>query len=136
MAKREKLYYDLVIVFPMVSVTREPTFAPDRYGNTFERLDPLFAGSPGGLKARNAVSAWFQCSSFTEGGPPPPMSDVCVDFVDLADASLPDPTGGGFPGLDPVYTSRFQVRVRPFGFPGTFTVRGTLFVQRQHSIEV
>lgn len=118
------------------------TYAGDAYGGVLEDLPALTVGSPGFRKAQREVTAWFERHS---SGLSPTVSNVFVDFVNWTTN-----TGGAAPlaiaygqqqlyavgpqGSSAVYTRDFAVRVmRRFGTP---TVRGVLYVERQHVIEV
>jgi hypothetical protein len=70
------------------------------------------------------------------------VPSVCVDFVNADGLALPlpNPTPGmaAFVGQDAVYTRHFRVRITAgdINSKPPLSVRGVLFVQRQHSIEV
>lgn len=137
--KRKKLYFNVLLTrngpaapaknaaFFVTQFT--PGTTGDRYGNLLDKLGLLTPGSAGGPKARNAVSSWFQCSSIT-GDP----GHVCLDYIS---ANAPNITLA-VAITDPILTRDFRVRLKA-GLAvatNTYVLRGILYVQRQHSIEV
>ena len=161
MSKVKKLYFDADVevgtgasagqsFFNCTRVTAG-TPASDRYGNFLDALAALTGGSPLGLKNRNTISAVF--SPVNEPEQPFIRDGIwpMLDFVAAAPAVLTfgDPglpfqiPGGGTDlskaGYDAIYTRNFRVRMRVrLGVvaPSTMHVRGIIYVQRQHSIEV
>jgi hypothetical protein len=163
MAKRRKCYFDIMNItqafpspgdagtsrFSIVRPTQQNATTPstERYGGFLDDVAALTGGSPPEVKRRNAVSAWFQ--------PRPGYSSMLthrVEFVGVAGtvtAATPLPfllPGGGVDlekaGADAIYTRHFRVRLQHIliatvaAGPTIGTVRGTLYLQRQHSIEV
>lgn len=163
-AKHKKLYFDVTMGTTATSAlfvcTQFTNGTPgDRYGNLLIALPALTGSSPASVKAQNAVSAWFQPNSAGVTA----ASPWGVDFVGptagmtrgpqsnqaavAALHALPYLTVGTltplaqFSGHDAIYsitagtTRHIAVRMRRRG-TALSTVSGTLYVQRQHSIEV
>lgn len=165
MAKRRKLYFDFVIaggatrqIFPCTQVTAGTV--GDRYGNLLDVLEALTGSSPKNLKVKNAVTAFAVAAGqvFAQSGGGSANltnqgSPLWVDFIGLSSTfaggtgpitRLPYQTVGATlnqkPGQEAIYGTagvprHLAVRVRRTG-TGTTTIRGTCYVQRQHSIEV
>lgn len=158
--RRKKLYFDVSLVgavkaqvFPCTQF--RISYTGDNFGAVLDDLPPLTNTSPSESKRRNSVCAWFQP---TDGQSLPDLaagtapvlarnSHVFVRFVNATTSTSPTfPTDLTFPGLlpgsSPIGTRHFSVLVaRPGGDfldnNGTSpTVRGVLYVQRQHSIEI
>jgi len=162
---RRKLYFDIAfnraatnVVVPCTQITNGTP--GDRYGGLLATLEACQGGTPSAIKAKNAVSAWFQPNFISLSnasnaalGPKP----FAVDFVspkaagtNVTATALPYLTGtanGGvtvvaaLAGHEAIYSitagtpRNFSCRVRRPGASGV-SVSGTLYVQRQHSIEV
>lgn len=129
------------------------------YGSVLEDFAPLVAGSTNELKRRNNVCAWFQPTDgqFLDSGTAGTFRNqqVYVRFV-IATVNTNDTAGwsttqvagltfsGHTPGSTPIGTRHFGVlvargrQIRPNIFVGSVspTVRGRLYVQRQHTIEI
>lgn len=92
----------------------------DRYGNLIEPNQ--FAGASGnGAKTRQAIGAWFQVGSGAPNGA------FAVDFIPETGAIAVAPS------IDPATVRRPRIRLR---YSGLASALGTLYVQRQNSIEV
>jgi hypothetical protein len=137
----------------------------DRYGNLLDVLPALTGSANNSVKAQSAVSAWFQpnTAGITAAAPwavdfvgvTATMQSGPLPVVGLGSAvaalhGLPYLTAGTFTplaqfsGHEAIYGTtalsagaprHFAVRMRRRG-AATCTVSGTLYVQRQHSIEV
>jgi hypothetical protein len=136
--ERKKLYFDLLVEGTSAgsvagysrSVAKQltpitNTTPGDRYGGLLDALPALVASSPNEIKRRNSVAAWFQCAN--AGGA---VLGACVDFISAVGSAT---TAAVL--TNPIYTRNFRARLK-VGFIGVGSVRGTLFVQRQHSIEI
>lgn len=121
------------------------TSPADRYGRFLQDRPGVASSQPGFKLAANAVSAWFQQTPLIgEGGA------TCPDFggmfigVDFVRNSLTVTSSflAALPSIDPATTRHFRVRLQAFAISlnaaatHLFDVVGTVFVQRQHSIEV
>lgn len=136
MAIRNKLYYDITLstglntLIKAICASTGADFGSasvDRYSNV---LAPnQFNGASGNIaKCRQAIGAWF-VPSFASGDALAPARTVVVDFL----------LAGTVTSIDPATTRRPRVRVRAlpaFASAATNFIRGTLYVQRQNSIEV
>ena len=142
--KRKKLYFDVAFAagaangaarnFPCTQF--RDSYTGDIYQGVLDALPPLASATPGEIKRRNEVTAWFvpanaQALQLTVGA-------IAVAFINpttvqtiTAATLLTNPNGPD--GTTPIYTRHFGVQVRRFG---TATMTGRLYVQRQHSIEV
>ncbi|HEV3059594.1 MAG TPA: hypothetical protein VGY48_15195 [Vicinamibacterales bacterium] len=164
--KRKKLYFDLtfvrgttVAVVPCTQFTATSA-SVERYGGLLDALVSAQGATPGGTKAKMAVSAWFQpntriVSNATAVG----AQTFLVDFVSPKAAqiggtatALPYLTGTAGGGLTTISTlagheaiysitvgavRHFATRVRRVVGSGVgISVTGTLFVQRQNTLEV
>jgi hypothetical protein len=151
MAQRKKLYYDVLFTFPGDTTVKSAAFrctqftvgtvSGERYGGFADALAALAAAAPPEKKRQNAVGAWFEVAAITGTAQANTVSPAIVDFVDAATLATPLANLGNatFAGQDVVYTSHFGVRVRLAAVlteGDAATIRGTLYVQRQHSIEV
>jgi hypothetical protein len=150
MAIRKKLYYDISVqaVATALNVQLVRRFMAgtglnfgsdvdlDRYGNVMAPNE--FAGATGTFaKAKQAIGAWFQCASGIggagEGGEAAISPSVCLDFI----AQVGDATT--LPNLDPATVRRARLRARirhSLGILVTIRLSGTIYVQRQHAVEV
>jgi hypothetical protein len=135
--ERKKLYFDMFVdgTAPSALYSRSvakqctpinPSTPGDRYGGLLDALPALVASSPNEIKRRNSVAAWFQCAQ-VQGA----VLGACVDFIP-AGGSATVPTAVF---TNPIYTRNFRARLK-VGFFGMGSVRGVLYVQRQHSIEI
>jgi hypothetical protein len=152
--KRKKLYYDFSVPFPEEAASEVifllefcastganfGTADADRYGNVME--PNRFAGvatSAAAIQRRckQAIGGWFQCSQITAGvvgtGEAEAAGQVripkaCLDFIKAA-GNLTQP------GIDPSTELRPRARVT-FNGSSSGHIRGTLYIQRQHSIEI
>lgn len=140
------------------------TYAGDLYGSVLEDFAPLTPASSAELKRRNEVCAWFQPTdgqtlpNINAAGTAlitARNQQVFVRFV-IATATTTNTAswtvtqvsgltfGSQLPGSTPIGTRHFGVMVargiplRPTGYDDTRspTVRGRLYVQRQHTIEI
>jgi len=160
--KKRKLYFDVRIpagqsrrVFP-VTQGRQSFATGDLYGGAvLSTLPALSATSPPGIKRRNMVGAWYAplqasgaLTSTTHKAP------VVVDFVAWTCAGKAITAFGiGFTGASgaqlggasgimtgsasaALLTQHFAVRVLSPGGDAVFSTRGTLYVERKHSIEI
>jgi hypothetical protein len=132
----------------------------ERYGELLTALPALTGGASVATKERQEVSAWFQLATALTS----PADQFCMDFVGqdfsteiawLAPGGAPVPAKAG---LSPVHTKHFAVRLRllplqnsgirfvatdhvmtvslvPFA-KRAVDIRGVVYVQRQHSVEV
>jgi hypothetical protein len=158
--KRKKLYFDFSIginatrqIFPATQFTSSLT--GDRYGGLLDALEACTGSSPADIKRRNEVSAWVQRTAQVYSNTPMATSgQLSVQFVYPTSGNgtgpvvpLPFMTPGftftdGKDGSSAVFgvagTPRhFSIVVRrPSNANIASTVRGVLYVQRQHSIEV
>lgn len=163
--KRKKLYFDLLFNRATTNVvtlcTQFTATSPsaERYGGLLDALIAAQGGTANEQKAKLAVSAWFQpnsqiLSNATASGT---NRDFLVDFVspkangtNVTATGLPYLTGtagGGvtvvsaLAGHEAIYsitvgqTRHFSVRVRRAADAGV-SVSGTLYVQRQNTLEV
>ena len=161
--RRKKLYFNINLVatggIPIfaqaVACTQfRSTYGGDMYGSVLEDLAPLTGSDSNELKRRNEVTAWFQPITgqhiqgsgtsttyrnqrvyvrFTE----PTVSGNAQSVTILSSFA-------GYPaGMTPIGTRHFGVLVsRDWNAANHLdtgvspTVRGRLFVQRQHNIEI
>jgi hypothetical protein len=161
MALRKKLYYDILVAGGSVTIGGAQPFADglgpgeivfairivagtgagfgvggasidgadaDRYGNVLAPSE--FAGATGNFaKAKQAIGAWWAPGSSNVG--PAPTDDICIDFI--------APTGAASlvaaPAIDPATLRRVFLRGHAID-PGPRIYSGTIYVQRQHTIEV
>jgi len=149
--KRRKLYFDAVFTWTGVGGVEKTTFFPctqftagtvskERYAGFLDALMPLTKGSPPEKKRQNATGAWFQVTG-SDGLGDTVLGLPRVTFVGETATTTPlaNLANATFKGQDTVYTRNFGIRVGidsliTVGLAGT--VRGVLYVQRQHSIEV
>jgi hypothetical protein len=163
--KRKKLYFDLLfnrattnVIVPCTQFTATSA-SVERYGGLLDALESAQGATNPSTKAKLAVSAWFQpntqiLSNATASGT---NRDFLVDFVSpkayliggtaTALPYLTGTAGGGlttvpaFAGHEAIYSitvgtlRHFAVRVRR-GADAGVSVSGTLYVQRQNSLEV
>lgn len=162
--QRKKLYFDVSIgsaasraFFPCTQFT--PGYTGDRYGGVLAALEACTGGAPNATKVQRAVTAWFVLAGDSQAGATITSngSIMAVDFVQptqtvAGGASVTrlvylNPGGTANtakPGQDAVYGTlgsirHFSVRLRRPSVGGNsaaVSIRGTLYVQRQHSIEV
>jgi hypothetical protein len=127
----------------------------DRYGSLLEPLAAVTGNSSNLLKRAGAVEAWFVVSDNNVMGRTTVTTAVAIDFVaptlgvtGNTDAVplLPYLSVDGTSvvrnrGKDTIYGTlgqprHFSIRARRLVAPSTATLSGTLYVARQHSIEV
>lgn len=127
----------------------------DRYGSLLEALPALTGNSPNMLKRAGAVEAWFVVNDNNVMGRTTVTAGVALDFVAptffvagntdaiplLPYLSLDGSTVVRNRGKDTIYGTlgqarHFSIRARRLVAPSTATLSGTLYVARQHSIEV
>jgi hypothetical protein len=163
--KRKKLYFDLTFnrattnVITLCTQFTATSPSSERYGGLLDALIAAQGGTAAEQKAKLAVSAWFQpntqvLSNATAAGT---NRDFTVDFVspkanavNVTATPLPYLTGSAGGGLtvvallaghEAIYsitvgqTRHFSVRVRRTAAAGV-SVSGTLYVQRQNTLEV
>lgn len=158
---RRKLYFDFNIggtatrqIFPCTQFRAGLTMG-ERYGGALQALEALTGSSPAASKAQRAVSAYVvlandQTNPITSVG-----GTLYVDFIGPTIGNnaggitrIAYQTVGGTlfqkAGQDAIYGTagvlrHFSVRVRRSGITTgdiNQTIRGVLYVSRQHSIEV
>lgn len=159
---RRKLYFDITFnkvttnaVVPCTQITAGTT--GDRYGGLLQTVEACQGATPSALKAKAAVSAWFQSNLIVLSNATSVARAFAVDFVspkaggiNVTATSLPYLTGtagggittiAGFAGHEAIYSitagiqRHFACRVRR-SINVAVSVSGTLYVQRQHTIEV
>lgn len=158
---RKKLYFDFNIggtatraIFPVTQFRAGMTMG-ERYGGALQALEALTGSSDPALKAQRAVAAWAVLAN----DPTNPITGTgAALYVDFIGPTIGNGTGaitriafqtvGGTlfqkAGQDAIYGTvgglrHFAVRVRHSGVSGggiSQTLRGTLYVARQHSVEV
>ena len=156
---RRKLYFDANFsgtrqIFLCTQFRAGVTIA-ERHNGVMQAAVALTASSPPAAKARNEVSAWFVPAGLTNAALATSLTSVSAPFwLDFIGPTIGNGTGGitRLPyltvgstlfqkaGQSAVFGTagsqrHFAVRVRRTG-TGTTTVRGTLYVARQHSLEV
>jgi hypothetical protein len=161
---RKKLYFDVAIssaltraFFPCTQFT--PGYTGDRYGGVLAALEACTGGAPNATKVQRAVSAWFVKAGDSQAGQTITSngSIMAVDFVQPTQTVVttvavtrivylnPGNTANtAKPGQDAIYGTlgslrHFSVRLRrpsAGGNAAAVSIRGTLYVARQHSIEV
>jgi len=149
------------LYFPCTSFTNG--VAGDRYGGVLQALEACTGNTPNLTKAQRAVSAWFALGGTGTGGGAGGVtvtslgSPIAVDFVQptgtvanhanvtrLKYLNAAGTTQFAKAGLEAIYGTlgierHFSVRVRKANASGvalSTSIRGTLYVARQHSIEV
>lgn len=157
--RAQKLYFDVTMAatatnasFPCTQITAGTP--GDRYGRLLQVLEALTGSSPPNIKARRAVSAWFQAVAFSPANATTPNAAFAVRFISPTGrgsnqatlASLPYLTIGGNSvtnkaGSEAIYGTagilrHFSVQVQKRISAGTVSAHGVLYVQRQHTIEV
>jgi len=159
--KRKKLYFDLILnrsqsnaIVPCTQFTNG-TVQGDRYGGLMDAYQAVQGGAAPEQKAKLAVSAWFAPNSLlgtvAAGAFDVSFVEAVAPTFNSSIHRLPYLTGtanGGITaiaslsGHEAIYSitagipRHFGVKVhRVIGAPAA-TVGGTLYVQRQHSIEV
>jgi hypothetical protein len=153
--RARKLYFD--IPQTTVTSTEKKFFIPctpgtfsgifeafsrgDRYGNLLEPMAALTRGARPAAKRLNTAHAWFECG-FVENSSQN-FFNFCLMFVSADGQPVKRtktdglPEGGSvFQGLDPVYTSLWGVQLSVGTDSGDYDLKGIVYVQRQHSIEV
>lgn len=153
--KAKKLYYDLRIniaaasgtggIIRGITLTNVNSTIPgtgDRYGNVLDSLQPLTGSSPPHLRQRGGIQAWFQVTRLGDWTVDDGVIVPEIAYVGPTGALIDYQTVGGTVanklGQDPSFTRHpaIQLLIRRSTSAGSFTVFGTLHVQRQHSIEV
>jgi hypothetical protein len=155
----KKLYFDVLLTATRSSqsflCTQFTAGTPgDRYGSLLKALEACTASTPAGVRQQRAVGAWFAASFYGPQNTTTAQPRVTTTFVqptangnNLSLTSLPYVTSGGTvankigqTATDSVTSGvlrHFGVQVSKTNLPGgTVSVRGVLYVQRQHSIEV
>lgn len=144
-SKVNKLYIDLaaavpttlgagnrrVVAFPLTQAVPGTTVASDKYGNFLRDFAPISAGVSALQKAKLAVSAFFQAGGLVTVG----AAQVALDFIAASGVATTAAS------IDPVATRHFRLRavINRLITAAEFarvTANGTIFVQRQHTIEV
>jgi hypothetical protein len=142
MARAKKVYYDILLQGTSASQVVNLANA-DRYGNTLATLAALTYGADGLDKARRELTAVFVpgliTSTLPTGFSGGPTVAFMIDW--MRNNTLPAPylTAGGASvptkqGMTSIYLANPRVRVAHTALTNR-TYRGTLHVQRQHSIE-
>lgn len=148
---RKKLYFDFNmgigatrVIFPCTQAVQSA--AGDRYGGLLDALEACTLSTPSEVKRRNEVAAWASAVTGLSGGA------LMVDFIGWTSGNGTGPIVKlPFPGVNLTTTDskagqsavfgtggiarHFSVRIRRL-VTFTVTTRGTVYVQRQHSIEV
>jgi hypothetical protein len=122
----------------------------DRYGNLLDALEALTATSPNSMKSRRAVRAYVNLRSSTATSAK--AFPISVDFIEPTNGLLTNTAavvlidnpvlGSVYDGTDAIYGTtgnirHFAVLVRTGGNAVVSAdIVGTLFVDRQHDIEV
>lgn len=149
---RRKLYFDVSLGIGIVSQTFACTLSPtraafatgDRFGSLLAAYQPATASTPAQILRQNNVSAWFQPVTGQQGVGTASGSLIEVFFINWT-AAVSNTTqgcsqgalGSTIAGSSPLALQEFSAKVRRAGAAGnSLTCQGTLFVQRQHSIEV
>lgn len=110
----------------------------EKYGRFLSKKSALAAGDPANQRAENEVTAWFQVGVATTVGLAPARQSsahVAIDFIAATGVVAT------LASIDPVLTRNFRIRavidrlVTLSESPRT-TVNGTIYIQRQHSIEI
>lgn len=159
---RRKLYFDITfnrattnVIVPCTQITASSP--GDRYGGVLQAVEACQGATPSSVKAKAAVSAWFVPNQVVLSNATASAKQFAVDFVspkaggtNVTATGLPYLTGsagGGvtvvtqFAGHEAIYSitagiaRNFSCRVRRAANAGV-SVSGTLYVQRQHTIEV
>jgi hypothetical protein len=144
--KRKKLYFTVDLravtraVFPCTvgPGTSAVVYTGDKYGAVLDKLTALTTGSSNQAKRANSVSAFFE-KAVAGNAATATAGQVFLQYCNWtrtasgATALIPAESAATPDGATPIYTSDFGVLVRR---SGTLSFRGTLYVQRQHSIEV
>jgi hypothetical protein len=138
--KARKLYFDIAITgadSAIVPLTEESTTTTaDRFGALLPTLAPLNGNSPARKKQANEITAVFVPRVHSGAATTP---GYIVEFVDSNDTVSPFYTAGttgttlvsAKGGASAVFLRNPRVRIQ-----SSATISGTLYVQRQHSIEV
>jgi len=158
--RRKKLYFNInlttvnnglgaTLVFGQVVACTQfrVGYTGDVYGSVLEDLAALTLGSSDELKRRNEVTAWFQPITgqvVTSIGTPFRNQRVYVRFTvaTVRDNGTAEILifAGQPSGTTPIGTRHFGILVARDGAGSATdvspTVRGRLFVQRQHNIEI
>lgn len=141
MARARKVYYDITLAGASAEQIVNLTTA-DRFGNTLDALAALTYGASGLEKAQRELAAFFVPALNSTGGPQQFTTMTVaflVDFMRNSTLLAPYLTVGGASvptkkGLTSIYLANPRVRVCHSALTNR-TFRGTLHVQRQHSIE-
>jgi hypothetical protein len=131
--KAKKLYFDLTVLAgdsSIVKLTEENDTTPgDRYGNLLDIYPAATSVTPASVRQRAEITAFFVPRKALDTVV---AGLVSVTFVDssnsLSPALAPTPTG-----VSGVTLQNPCVRVNFAGGSGSLV--GTLYIQRQHSIE-
>lgn len=155
--RKKKLYFDVALTgatfaqaFPCTQF--RASYAGDNFGGVFDDLPPLNSATASGeTQRRNSVSVWF---APTDGGTIPISATIgasdkvytrfvfpttAANFAGFSTTQIAGLTfGSRVRGSTPIGTRHFAVSVSRGGNSGNLsaTVRGVLYVQRQHSIEI
>lgn len=163
---KKKLYFDVLFqgttgikIFPCTSF--RDSWTGDRYGNVLQVLESLTGNSTAAMKAKQAITAVFQMSGNASASP---LTVTSVGATPFAVDFVQPTTGNGsnalvtrlrsynsagtlqtaLAGSDAIYGTlgtprHFATRVRRLNVSGaavSSSVRGVLYVQRQHDMEV
>lgn len=152
--KAKKLYFDITVPTGDVGVYVRCTqvtagfTSQERYGRLLEDYAAADGSTPKTIRAQREVSAWFQPFSTDADSDfdrvitaanwiiqfmGSTTNALTVENVVFYNGATIDTTRAGF---SPVATRHFGVRVKRSGATTGNAARGTLFVQRQHTMEV
>lgn len=140
--KARKLYFDITISgndSAIVELTEESASTPgDRWGAVLPTLTPCNGNSPARKKQQQEITAIFVPQGVAAGSTTF-MPNFDVRFVDSNETAAPFYTAGttgttvvaAKAGRSAVFLRNPRIQIR-----SSASVQGTLYVQRQHSIEV
>jgi hypothetical protein len=141
MARARKLYYNVVLTGPSAAAVVAPTTTADRDGNLLDALPGLLGTATAEAKARQELTAIYVPYGGTQGTTIPVFfctflrngTDAAVYYTDGGGGTTSIPTKAG---SSAAFTTNPRVRVRHYAAVASARVfRGTLYIQRQHSIE-
>lgn len=127
-----------VLAFPVTQAASN-TVSADKYGRFLKDYEAMSLSDPSVNRAKKQVTAWFQASPGVSVGELP--DTVASGFGCLIDFIAATGVATTALGIDPTLTRHFRVRaiINRLLTSAEFarnTLNGTIFVQRQHSIEV
>lgn len=111
----------------------------DRYDSLLQQFSPLTIGAPAQARQLRQVMAVFVPKHIAAGINP----TIKIRFVDETGTAVPgsnvanavSQTGPILTATDPTFTKRIRIFINALATAAA-SIRGTLYVQRQHSIEV